>query len=71
MFCDYVKKEVRRLHHMFPEKLMEPLTSEEWKGYNRASVIFALSSLENFTPRSGIIAITLANTEDLPTGTAI
>ena len=37
VFCNYVKKEVRRLHHMFPEKPMEPLTSEEWKGYNRAT----------------------------------
>ena len=37
VFCDYVKKEARRLYHMFPEKPMEPLTSEEWKGYNRAS----------------------------------
>ena len=34
VFCDYVKKEVRRIYHMFPEKPMEPLTSEEWKGYN-------------------------------------
>ena len=34
VFCDYIKKEVRRLYHMFPEKPMEPLTSEEWKGYN-------------------------------------
>ena len=33
VFCDYIKKEVRMLYHMFPEKPMEPLTSEEWKGY--------------------------------------
>ena len=37
VFCDYMKKEVTRLHHMFPEKPMEPLTSEEWKGYNQAT----------------------------------
>ena len=37
VFCDYIKKEVRRLHYMFPEKSMEPLTSQEWKGYNRAT----------------------------------
>ena len=37
VFCDYVKKEVRRLYDMFPEKLMEPLTSKEWRGYNRAT----------------------------------
>ena len=27
--CDYMKKEAGRLYHMFPEKPMEPLTSEE------------------------------------------
>ena len=37
VFCDYVKTEARRLYHMFPEKPMEPLTSEEWKGYNQAT----------------------------------
>ena len=31
MFCDYIKKEVKRLYRMFPEKPMEHLTSEEWK----------------------------------------
>ena len=36
-FCDYIKKEVRRLYHMFPEKPMESLTIEEWKQYNRAT----------------------------------
>ena len=34
VFCDYMKKEARRLYHMFPEKPMEPLTSKEWKGYD-------------------------------------
>ena len=34
VFCNYVKKEVRRLYHMFSERHMELLTSEEWKGYN-------------------------------------
>ena len=37
MFCDYVKKEVRRLYHIFSEKPMEPLTSEDWKEYNQES----------------------------------
>ena len=37
VFCDHVKKEARRLYHMFSEKPMEPLTSEEWKGYNQAT----------------------------------
>ena len=37
VFCDYIKKEARRLYHMFPEKPMEPLTSKEWHGYNRAT----------------------------------
>ena len=34
VFCDYIKEEAKKLHHMFPEKPMEPLTSQEWKGYN-------------------------------------
>ena len=33
-FCKYIKEEVIRLYNMFPEKPMEPLTSEEWKEYN-------------------------------------
>ena len=37
VFCDYIQKEARRLYHMFPEKPMEPLTSQEWKVYNRAT----------------------------------
>ena len=37
VFCDYLTKEARRLYHMSPEKPMEPLTSEEWKGYNQAT----------------------------------
>ena len=37
VFRDYLKKGARRLYHMFPEKPMEPLTSKEWKGYNRAT----------------------------------
>ena len=62
VFCNHIKKEARRLYHMFLEKPMEPLTSEEW-------TTFALSPLKNLTLRSGIIAITPTNTEDLPTGT--
>ena len=37
VFCNYMKKEARRLYHMFPEKHMDPLTSKEWKGYDRAT----------------------------------
>ena len=29
VFCDYIKKEARRLYHMFAEKPMEPLTSKQ------------------------------------------
>ena len=36
-FCDYVKEEARRFYHMFSKKPMEPLTSEEWNGYNRVT----------------------------------
>ena len=37
VFCDYMKKEARKLYHLFPEKPMELLTSEERKGYNQAT----------------------------------
>ena len=36
-FCDYIKQEVHRLYHMFPEKPMDPLTNKQWKQYERAS----------------------------------
>ena len=36
VFCDYIEKEAKRLHHMFPEKPMEPLAREEWREFNRA-----------------------------------
>ena len=29
LFCDYIINEAKRLYHMFPEKLMEPLTPEQ------------------------------------------
>ena len=36
VFCDYVENEVKRLYHMFPEKPMKPLTSAQWREFNRA-----------------------------------
>ena len=30
-FCNYIKEEVYRLYHMFPEKLVDPLTKKQWK----------------------------------------
>ena len=32
-FCNYIKGEARRMYHMFPEKLMDPLTKKQWKKY--------------------------------------
>ena len=32
-FCNYIKQEVHRLYHMFPEKPMDPLTKKQWKKY--------------------------------------
>ena len=32
-FCNYVKREVHRLYHMFPELPMDPLTKKQWKKY--------------------------------------
>ena len=36
VFCDYVSNEARRLYNMFPEKLLKPLTREQWRKYDRA-----------------------------------
>ena len=36
VFCDYISDQARRLHHMFPEKPMKPLTDEDWRKFNRA-----------------------------------
>ena len=36
-FCNYIKGEARRLYHMFPEKLMDPLTKKQWKKYKKAT----------------------------------
>ena len=30
-FCDYIKREVHKLYHMFPEKPMDPLPKKQWK----------------------------------------
>ena len=36
-FCNYIKEEVHRLYHMFPEKPMDPLTKKQWKKYKRST----------------------------------
>ena len=36
VFCDYIVKEAKRLHHMFPERPMNRLTHEEWREFNQA-----------------------------------
>ena len=36
-FCNYIKEEVRRLYHMFPELPMDPLTKKQWKKYKRST----------------------------------
>ena len=36
-FCNYIKEEVHRLYHMFPEKSMDPLTKKQWKKYKRST----------------------------------
>ena len=33
IFCNYIKGEVHRLYHMFPELPMDPLTKKQWKRY--------------------------------------
>ena len=34
-FCSYIKREARRLYHMFPELPMGPLTKKQWKKYKQ------------------------------------
>ena len=34
-FCNYIKGEVHRLYHMFPELPTAPLTKKQWKKYKR------------------------------------
>ena len=36
-FCNYIKGEVHRLYHMFPELPMTPLTNRQWKKYKKAT----------------------------------
>ena len=36
VFYDYISNEACRLYHMFPKKLMKPLTREQWRKFNRA-----------------------------------
>ena len=52
VFCDYIKNEVRRLHHIFPKKPMKPLTSEEWKEYGKAKKCHVcFKSFEELNPK--------------------
>ena len=37
-FCDYIRQEAHRLHHMFPEKPMDPLTKKQWKKYKKSTI---------------------------------
>ena len=37
VFFDYISNEARRLHHMFPKKVMKPLTCEQWRKFNRTT----------------------------------
>ena len=34
-FCGYIENKAKRLHHMFPEKPMKPLTHDQWREFNR------------------------------------
>ena len=36
-FCNYIKGEVHRFYHMFPEKPMDSLTKKQWKKYKRST----------------------------------
>ena len=36
-FCNYIKREARRLYHMFPELPMGSLTKKQWNKYKKAT----------------------------------
>ena len=45
-FCNYIKGEARRLYHMFPEKLMDPLTNSNGRNIRKQpSVTFVTNHL--------------------------
>ena len=65
-FCDYIRQEAHRLHHMFSEKPMDPLTKSN--GSNMMKRIGIISVLNHLlipkrAPKSAIIAIIQAVTE--------
>ena len=73
-FCDYIRQEANRLHHMFPEKPMDPLTPKQWKKYKKASrchICFKPFMTSKRAQKLGIIAITQVATEDPHIGIAI
>ena len=52
VFCNYIKEETKRLYHMFPEKPMKPLTSKEWKEYDKATKChICYKSFEGLNPK--------------------
>ena len=48
-FCNYIKGEVHRLYHMFPESPMDPLTKRQLKKYKHATKCHIC--YKPFTPR--------------------
>ena len=65
VFYDYIENEAKRFCHMFPEKLMKPLTLKQWKKYNRATKCHISKNFRNLTPSLGIIVNILVNIENL------
>ena len=47
-FCDYIKEEVHRLYHMFPEKPMDPLTNNQWVSFKKSNKCHICYKLFNF-----------------------
>ena len=72
VFCDYVENEAKRLHHMFPKKPVKPLTSEQWREFNRASNChICFKGFKDDNPRLEITATTMDCFEGPPIGTVI
>ena len=54
VFHNYISNEAHRLYHMFPEKPMKPLTREQWRNNNRATIChICLEGFKVYDPKVG------------------
>ena len=63
-FCKHIKSEAHRLYNMFPEKLMDKLTVQQWREYSRLNEChICLKQITPKDPRLEIIATSRVDTE--------